>query len=259
MTLTTRIPLVLFAALAMACASGPRSSFLDAHAAYRSAAEDPQVAANAPVELREAKKALDRAEEAEEEGEGDEQIDHLSYLAGRRVEIARAVADGKRSDARSEQLAEQKDDVVLDARKREIDALNAELAELKARETERGIVLTMSDVLFDVDQATLKPGAQSVITRLAAFLREYPDRTVQIEGHTDSTGAPAYNLQLSLARAESVAQALVREGIEAPRVSARGYGEGAPVADNTTPAGRLQNRRVELIVAGPPQRVGSSR
>lgn len=259
MTPMMRSLIVLLAALATACASGPRSSFLDAHASYRAAAEDPAVAANAPVELRDAKKALDKAEKAADDGEGDEQIDHLSYLAGRRVEIARAVADSKRAEQRSEKLAEQKDQVVLDARKREIDSLNAELAELKARETERGIVLTMSDVLFDVDQATLKPGAQSVITRLAAFLREYPERTVQIEGHTDSTGSTAYNLQLSLARAENVARALAREGIDPARVSARGYGEGAPVADNTTAAGRLQNRRVELIVGSEPSRVGSSR
>lgn len=255
----TTLLLVLLAALATACASGPRSSFLDAHAAYRAAAEDPAVAANAPVELREAKKALDKAEKAADDGEGDEQIDHLLYLAGRRVEIARAIADSKRADQRSEKLAEQKDQVVLDARRREIDLLNAELAELKARETERGIVLTMSDVLFDVDQATLKPGAQSVITRIASFLREHPDRTVQIEGHTDSTGSTDYNLQLSLARAENVARALAREGIEPTRVSARGFGEGAPVADNTTPAGRLQNRRVELVVGGQPSRVGASR
>lgn len=257
-SIKTLLPALLLA-LATACASGPRSSFLDAHAAYRAAAEDPAIAANAPVELREARKALDEAEKAEDDGESDEQIDHLSYLAGRRVEIARAVAASKRAEQRSERLEEQKDQVVLDARKREIDALNAELAELKARETERGIVLTMSDVLFDVDQATLKPGAQSVITRLAAFLREHPDRSVQIEGHTDSTGTSDYNLQLSLARAENVARALTREGIEPTRVSARGFGEGAPVADNATPAGRLQNRRVELIVGGLPPRVGAAR
>jgi outer membrane protein OmpA-like peptidoglycan-associated protein len=252
------------AAFVAACASGTNPAFLDANAAYRAAAGDPKVTANAPVELHDAQQALDRAAQAQDDRKSDDEIEHLSYLARRRVEIAEARADQKVAEQSSEALADQKDAVLLDARKREVDALTRELAELKARETDRGIELTVGDVLFDVGQASLKPGATTSLGRLAAFLREHPDRKVLIEGHTDSSGTPSYNLDLSLARADSVARALVGDGVDGDRISPRGFGESTPVASNDSAAGRLQNRRVEIVVVPAPEpvanpKVGSAR
>src|SRR6185369_1452104 len=131
-------------------------------------------------------------------------------------------------------------------------ALAEQLRDLQAKQTDRGLVLTLGDVLFDSGQASLKPGAMGTLDRLAAFLKQTPDRSVTIEGHTDSMGADSYNQTLSENRANSVKAALVAKGIDAQRVIAVGKGETTPVASNDEAGGRQQNRRVEIIVSNPP-------
>jgi outer membrane protein OmpA-like peptidoglycan-associated protein len=153
------------------------------------------------------------------------------------AELARVEAQQARAEAAALAASEQK--------------LREELAELEAQKTERGIVLTLGDVLFDVDKATLKAGATQGLSRLAAFLKEYPDRQVLVEGHTDSTGTEQYNLGLSQRRAESVVQFLALNGIAPERALARGYGKAYPVAGNETAAGRQRNRRVEIVILDP--------
>ena len=118
------------------------------------------------------------------------------------------------------------------------------------RETSRGIVISLSDILFDVNRATLKPGAESNVRRIAAILQQYPDRQIAVEGHTDATGSDAYNQTLSEDRAASVRASLVAGGVPAGQITSRGFGKTQPVATNDTPAGRQQNRRVEIIVLG---------
>jgi outer membrane protein OmpA-like peptidoglycan-associated protein len=127
-------------------------------------------------------------------------------------------------------------------------ALQQRLAELEAEQTERGLVLTLGDILFDVDRAELNPGGIQQVGRIADFLREFPERNVVIEGHTDSTGADGYNEELSLRRAYAIEDFLISEGIDPRRVIARGYGKRYPVATNDTTAGRQQNRRVEIVI-----------
>lgn len=134
---------------------------------------------------------------------------------------------------------------------RETAELAAQLRDLQARQTDRGLVLTLGDVLFDTGKATLKPGASSTIARLADFLEKAPDRSVAIEGHTDSVGTETYNQQLSEERANAVKAALMAKGIPAERVTTVGKGEDEPVATNDNAAGRQQNRRVEIIVSNP--------
>jgi len=153
------------------------------------------------------------------------------------AELARVEAQQARAEAAALAASEQK--------------LREELAELEAQKTERGIVLTLGDVLFDVDKATLKAGATQGLSRLAAFLKEYPDRQVLVEGHTDSTGTDQYNLGLSQRRAESVVQFLALNGIAPERALATGYGKAYPVAGNETAAGRQRNRRVEIVILDP--------
>ena len=126
-------------------------------------------------------------------------------------------------------------------------SLEAELADMKLQKTERGLVLTLGDVLFDTAQATLKPGADAPLDRLATALRERPDRKVLIEGHTDNVGSDQNNLGLSERRAQSVQAGLTQRGVNRNQITALGKGENFPIASNDDPTGRQSNRRVELI------------
>jgi outer membrane protein OmpA-like peptidoglycan-associated protein len=176
--------------------------------------------------------------------------------------VARSQADVARQQAETEKLradaqkaqaetAQQQAQQTADAAQREAAELSAQLRDLQAKQTDRGLVLTLGDVLFDSGKATLKPGAASTIDRLAMFLEKSPDRAVSIEGHTDSMGSEDYNLTLSENRANAVKAALMARGIAAERVVTVGKGEGEPVATNENSAGRQQNRRVEIIVSNP--------
>jgi outer membrane protein OmpA-like peptidoglycan-associated protein len=118
------------------------------------------------------------------------------------------------------------------------------------RETSRGIVISLSDILFDVNKATLKPGAESNVRRIAGILQQYPDRQIAVEGHTDATGSDEVNQRLSEERAASVRASLIAGGVPEGQISSVGLGETQPVADNNTATGRQQNRRVEIIVLG---------
>jgi outer membrane protein OmpA-like peptidoglycan-associated protein len=125
--------------------------------------------------------------------------------------------------------------------------LQQELADLRAKQTDRGVVVTLGDVLFDVDGARLKPAAYRTMDRVAQILKESQERRVLIEGHTDSTGSAEYNQALSERRANAVRVALLERGVPVAQLSALGRGESAPVASNSNPGGRQANRRVELV------------
>jgi outer membrane protein OmpA-like peptidoglycan-associated protein len=127
-------------------------------------------------------------------------------------------------------------------------SLVAEITNLQ--QTQRGLVISLSDILFDVGKSTLKPGAQASIGRIAVVLRQYPQHQILVEGHTDATGGDDFNLQLSRDRANSVRTELVAGGVDASKIAAEGFGETRPVATNDTPAGRQQNRRVEIVIVG---------
>lgn len=126
----------------------------------------------------------------------------------------------------------------------------AELEELKAlqaQQTDRGMVLTLGDVLFDTGESSLRPGARNNLQQVAQFLEKYPERSLEIEGHTDSTGDEEFNFNLSTERALAVKTALMTKGIDSSRITARGLGEASPVASNNIAEGRQRNRRVDLI------------
>jgi outer membrane protein OmpA-like peptidoglycan-associated protein len=127
--------------------------------------------------------------------------------------------------------------------------LESELKELKAKQTERGIILTLGDILFATGKSVLMPAAADTIDKLAAFLKKYSNRTVLIEGHTDSVGGETYNLGLSHNRADAVKAALVAKGVSEDRIKTKGYGESQPVASNATSGGRQLNRRVEIVIS----------
>jgi len=134
------------------------------------------------------------------------------------------------------------------AAKAAMQQLESELTELKAKQTDRGLVITLGDVLFEFNQSDLKSGATRNLTPLVSALNKDPEQTVIIEGHTDNIGSETYNLDLSQRRAESVKQYLIDQGIDNSRVSTKGLGFEFPVATNNTNEGRQQNRRVEIIL-----------
>src|SRR5262249_49598820 len=122
-----------------------------------------------------------------------------------------------------------------------------ELQDLQAKQTDRGLVMTLSDVLFDTGRATLKPGADRDLDRLAQALKDNPNTRVKIEGYTDSVGSDSYNQSRSERRAEAVGGALRTRGVPPDRYEVEGLGKEYPVASNGTPEGRQQNRRVEIV------------
>jgi OmpA-OmpF porin, OOP family len=185
--------------------------------------------------------ALERASEAEKARmEAEEK--------SRQLEQAKLLAESRATEAeKAKQAALAEAEKAAKARA-EADQLTKEVSELKAKQTDRGIVLTMGDVLFSTDKATLFPAAIGTITKLAGFLKKYPDRNVLIEGHTDSVGSEDYNLGLSGRRADSVREQLIADGVSPERIFTKGYGKKYPEASNDTPAGRQQNRRVEVVI-----------
>jgi len=154
-------------------------------------------------------------------------------------------ADQARSDANTAQLAAASSEQQAAELQRQIDVL-------QAKPTDRGLVLTLGDVLFTSGRADLKPGATGNLNKLVAFLDKYPDRSVSIQGYTDSGGSEDYNQGLSERRANSVKSYLAGQGIGSTRLSASGKGRNDPVADNDSAAGRQQNRRVEVVISNPP-------
>src|SRR6266850_688531 len=226
-----------------------------AQAAYLAAQADPNVQAYAQLRLGDAQKALRAAEQAKD---SDEKM-HLSYLTdtkAREAEQWRRVAESRVRDAETkareaEQGRRQTDEAdakALAAEHAKATALATELANLKAQQTDRGMVLTVGDVLFAAGKAEVGPGAQRSIDKLADFLKAYPKRNVVIEGHTDNIGDEGFNIKLSQQRADAVRDLLVARGVAPQRIRTKGYGPKFPVVENDSAAGRQQNRRVEVLV-----------
>lgn len=161
-----------------------------------------------------------------------------------RNEANRAKADA--STARSEADAARMDTA---AAQQQSEEMAKQIAALNAKATDRGLVITLGDLLFATGKSELRGGASSHLGRLAAFLAQYPDRNVTIEGHTDNVGSDETNQSLSERRAQSVKTYLVGQGIQPSRIEASGLGEGSPVAGNDSSTGRQQNRRVEVIIS----------
>ena len=330
----SRILVAILLAAVAGCGSVPEpSSLIEARGEYSAAQSNPQVVSLAPVELRQAGDALDRANSAAGKAAPRAEVEHLAYLARQQVAIARETAAQKAAEIAVANANVERDRVRLEARTREADAarrsaedalrqseaarreseaslrnaeaarreaeasrmrseaaarsaeeaqrqaaaerqaaldaqaaaqaarqqsleaeararqLEAQLKDLEAKKTDRGMVITLGDVLFDTNRAELKPGGMRNVQRLAEFLRQYPQRKVAIEGFTDSTGSAARNQELSEQRALAVANSLAGMGIAADRIASRGYGPAYPVAGNDSAGGRQLNRRVEIIVS----------
>jgi outer membrane protein OmpA-like peptidoglycan-associated protein len=275
---------IAIATTLVGCATAPvdEGLIVQARAAVSQAESNPNVTKYAPTELDRARKLLVNAEgAAKERGPKDKVTAHYAYLATQVSHIAEQRAIEQVATARVKAGETERQRILITARENEAnralaqardaqsaaeqarnEALNAQsqtaqaqaenqrlMGELQAAQTTRGIVLTLGDVLFDTGQSQLKSGATRPIEQLAAFLEENPERSVQIEGFTDSQGTNEYNQVLSQRRADAVAQAIVQRGIDSQRVRALGYGEEFPKASNDNPGSRQLNRRVEIIVS----------
>jgi outer membrane protein OmpA-like peptidoglycan-associated protein len=206
---------------------------------------DSQLASRAPAAIQNAEVSV-RAAEAPQKDK--ELTKHLVFMADRDVNIARSLAQARWSVDQRKILNDERIKSRLDARTREADMAKQQLADLNAQMTERGLMLTLGDMLFDTGRYTIKPRAKNTLARLAAFLNQYQDRTVLVEGHTDSVGSDDNNMALSQRRADAVKNYLVTQGVAPSRMITSGKGESMPVVDNNTSSGRRQNRRVEVII-----------
>lgn len=247
------------ALLLTACASAPvePAGAAQARAKLSQLQADPQLSTRAPVAINKAAAAVAAAEQPRSPksmpiGE------HLVYLADRQVDIAYAQAQTRLSEDQRKQLSEQREGARLDARTEEADQahdrnddLQQQIADLNAKETERGLVVTLGDLLFATARTELKGNATNHLDKLAAFLNRHPDRSVIIEGYTDSVGSESANLTLSQGRAESVNSYLMQQGVAPGRLHVVAKGESMPVASNASATGRQLNRRVEVIITTP--------
>jgi outer membrane protein OmpA-like peptidoglycan-associated protein len=264
--------LTALAAALAACSTVPdRNAALDdAHSRFSVAQRDPQVGALAPEELKRATESLRTADEAQKAGRDRATVDHLAYMSKQRLTIAQDTAASKAAQTLTAGAAAERDRLRLAARTNEAAAaqqdasasqrqlarsdarvadLQTQLNALNAKKTERGMVVTLGDVLFDSGKSQLLATSSRDMAQLAEFFKRNPERKASIEGHTDSVGSEESNRLRSDHRAGAVKAALVRMDVPANRLSTQGFGEDAPVATNDTPAGRQMNRRVEIVIS----------
>ena len=272
----TLVAAVAGAILMAGCASTPKTlpEVEQARADVQTLARDPMAEQMASKELSDARSSLQGADTALKQGHKEDAL-HYAYLASQQAQTGEARINEQRSKEEVAKGEADRNRVLLESRTNEAERATAaaqaqaaqaeaarqeavaaqaksedvqrQLADLQAKQTDRGMVLTLGDVLFDTAKATLKPGADSVMQRVAVFMEKNPDTKVIIEGHTDSRGSDEYNQELSKQRALAVQDALASHGIDRNRVEAVGKGKGLPVASNDTSAGRQQNRRVEIV------------
>ena len=212
-------------------------------------AQAEQNAQSAQDQARQAQLAQQQAEQAQQ----DAQLRQQQEAAQRaQAEAAAAEAQARARQAQlaqqqAEQSAQQASQQAEQARERLRSQLNAVL---QTQETARGLIMNLSDVLFDFNKYSLKPEAREKLAKISGILLAYPDLKVQVEGYTDNIGSDDYNQNLSEKRADSVRDYLVSQSVQEANISAEGFGKNNPIADNSTDRGRAQNRRVELVVSG---------
>ncbi len=196
-----------------------------------------------------------KAAEADRErarADANARLANVAQAQAANAQMAAAHASADANAARQQAAAAQADAAVAQAQAAD---LQRALAELQAKQTDRGMLVTLGDVLFEFGRAEIKPGAHDAMNKLAQYLNQHADRRVLIEGFTDSVGSDAANLTLSQRRSQAVADALRARGVDPARIATRGYGEAYPVASNASTSDRALNRRVEVYISNDNQPV----
>jgi OmpA-OmpF porin, OOP family len=298
---TGLLPLTVLAGCASAdLEQAAKAQLAKAQTAYRQAQSDPSVQAHAQLQLADAQKAVQAAEQATNPAD----MQQLGYVAEKKAQTASVIGAIRKTEQDTQMMGRETQDILLQKRDRELKAARAdadqaraaaearardaeakareaeqartqaeqarvaaesaraqadaeqaknaallkELSDLKGQQTNRGLVLTVGDVLFATGKAEVAAGGMRSIDKLAEWLKKNPTRNLLIEGHTDNTGPDELNQKLSQQRADAVRDQLVSRGVPADRITTRGYGPKYPVVANDTASGRQQNRRVEVVV-----------
>jgi outer membrane protein OmpA-like peptidoglycan-associated protein len=216
-------------------------------------------AASAEREARAAEQKRQAEEQQRLEAQRRAQAEAERAAAQAQAERSRAEANASAAEAaRQRQLAQaevERANRAVENAKQEQLKLRQELQEqfnriLETRDTARGLIVNISDVLFDIDKWTLKPGAREKLAKISGIVLSHPGLKLEVEGHTDNTGSDEHNQTLSERRANAVREYLIQQGLSPSILTARGFGESQPVASNDTAAGRQLNRRVEMVVSG---------
>jgi outer membrane protein OmpA-like peptidoglycan-associated protein len=260
---------VFAAALLTGCASSHTSSDLalkDADTAFQQVKEDPDVLRSAPKDLIRAGESLAKAERLSSYWGSADDVAHYAYLSQQYSAIAKQKSTLNLNQERAVKLELERQRLQLALREAKLlsvqdqsNWLEEQMVSLATSQSERGLVMTLGDVLFDAGHSDLKASANRTVLKLVQFLQLNPRRVVRIEGYTDSRGDAQENLQLSRARAQAVADVLVDLGIEGKRITVQGHGESFPVTENASVKGRAQNRRVEIVFSDEQGRLGDSR
>jgi len=251
------------------CATSHNSSekaLEGAHSAFQKVKEDPDVLRSAPKELIRAGEALARADRLSSYWGSSEDVAHYAYLSQQHSAIAGQMGALNLNQERAVKLELERQRLQLALREAKLlsvqeqsNWLEEQMVSLATTQSERGLVMTLGDVLFDAGHSDLKASANRTVLKLVQFLQLNPRRIVRIEGYTDSRGDAQENLELSRARAQAVADVLVDLGIDAKRIEVQGHGEAFPVTENASAKGRAQNRRVEIVFSDEQGHLGSSR
>jgi outer membrane protein OmpA-like peptidoglycan-associated protein len=239
-------------------------------AAQQQAQQQQQAAEQAQQTAEQARLQAQQTEQQRQQAEAERQAalqaKQQADAAAQQAALERQQAEAARQQAlaQQQQLAQQAQQAQMQAQQAEQGRLQAErqvqetrdrLTQqlnqvLQTRQTARGLIVNMNDVLFDTGKATLKPGARERLARVAGIILAYPDLKLEIDGYTDSTGTPEFNRDLSQRRADTVRSFLATQGVHDNNIITHGFGEEDPVASNNTASGRQLNRRVELVVSG---------
>lgn len=209
-------------------------------------AETDRERARADARAAEADRAREQAARARADAEAARSQASSAQAQASAAQIAASDAEARAAAAREQAAREA---AAAAAAQEQASRLQRELVVLQAQQTDRGMLVTLGDVLFEFGRAELKPNAATELRKLANYLKEHPERKILVEGHTDSVGSDAANVALSQRRADAVARELAAMGVGADRIAVRGYGESYPVADNRTDTNRALNRRVEVYVS----------
>lgn len=249
-------PLVLGAALLLTgCAAAPLNGGLQqARDRYETTKADADVQRLAARDIARAEDSLKRAERLSEYWGAQSDVAHYAYLSDRYSEIARLHTALELDQARLAKLELDRQRLQLALRESRVASVRQQdqwvedqIMSLTTQDADRGIVLTLGDVLFDTGEAELQPSANRTVLKLVQYLQANPVRVIRIEGYTDNTGDQAFNLQLSKDRAQAVADMLADLGTDASRIQVQGYGDQYPVEANASERGRALNRRVEIV------------
>jgi outer membrane protein OmpA-like peptidoglycan-associated protein len=221
----------------------------DAEAQAKRRAEAEEAQRQAEAAKAEAERLKAEAEQAAQEAarQKEEAEKAKADAIAQQQALAAETAKAQQAAAQSEQARQQAEKEKQDLRARLLQQLNAVLA---TRDTARGLIANMSDVLFKTGSFELMPAARERLAKVSGIVLAYPSLHLQVEGHTDSVGTDEYNQTLSEKRADAVRQYFVQQGVSADSIEARGFGKAVPIASNDTPEGRQQNRRVELVLSG---------